>query len=240
MRSDHKFRSFRRRFTQPAKKSPACTLVASNVLDQLADVVHPEPLNTAACAAVLGVSERTVELFAESGQLKGHRSGTGWRFSPAAIRNFIAVRHAEGKILRSCLRRKDGNPWFFRTRRTATEAPADQTGRRIDQQCFRRGGSLISHIVFPEPLIPPPPTERRGASLYELRRERARRLALYRNSGIFSDEELSLIEARFYNASLTKWRTRHRNVSREAVSERLRRLEARVRAAGLPGWRKLR
>ena len=63
-------------------------------------------------------------------------------------------------------------------------------------------------------------------------RARAKLLSIYRQTGLFSDTAMSLIEARFNGLSQSEW-ARQQGVRRQAASQRLAGIRARAKAAGL-------
>ena len=50
---------------------------------------HDATLDTAAVARRLHVSDRQVRILAESGQLRGHRTGRPWRFREADVADYL-------------------------------------------------------------------------------------------------------------------------------------------------------
>ena len=189
----------------------------------------------------LGVSTGSVELYVQAGFLKGTTCEGVWTFSDSDFETFVANWRAQGKVFRVCLRKNYGDPWFFRTTRGNAVPFAGSDGRRIGERTFRRGGTKVHVGDFVGPCERPEVSRRpTGRTVYELRRRRAKQMAQYRNSGLFSAEELSLIEAYVYGRSLEKWGRSHGGTSRQAAWERVQRLEQRARAAGLPGWNRAR
>src|SRR5262249_23246362 len=63
-------------------------------------------------------------------------------------------------------------------------------------------------------------------------RYRAKKLAQYRNSGLFSASELELLEQRTHEASLESW-ARRNGVTLQEAQEKLDELSRRARRAGL-------
>jgi hypothetical protein len=119
------------------------------------------------------------------------------------------------------------DPWAFRRRRSI-EPVAGLDGRSVDACVYRRGGELIqrAHIEHA------PATESQHAEpsrLNELRRRRAKELAIHRLSGEFSDDDMSLIEAVLEGRSLSDWaRSQANRVSRQAAWDRLQRIKQRA------------
>ena len=118
--------------------------------------------------------------------------------------------------------RIDADPWGFR-RYPAIEPLAGLDGRPIPVSTFRRGGKLVS-----DPGIEPDDDCRSSVprtSLAELYRRRAKILSEYRQSGQFSTDTLSLIEAVLYGKSPTAWAaSREPPITRQAALERIHRL----------------
>jgi hypothetical protein len=63
--------------------------------------------------------------------------------------------------------------------------------------------------------------------LSELRRRLSKQLAVYRLSGLFSDEDMSFIEAILSGSNQSEW-ARYAGVSRQAARDRLQRLKNRA------------
>jgi hypothetical protein len=197
-------------------------------------------LNALEAADRLQTDLSGVETLAITGQLRAHKWMGRWRFLDcdldAFVVNVFIQRCLQGKVHCASLPRPFANPWFFRPKRGGSaESPVGTDGRPVAERPIRIGGTPHYIADFSDPLLPQSKPRSRSA-LYELRRHRAKRLAQYRNSEIFSEEEVNLIAGYFYGVPLQVLGREHGGVSRQAVWERLQRLEARARAAGLPGW----
>jgi hypothetical protein len=119
------------------------------------------------------------------------------------------------------------DPWRFR--RGFIEPAAGADGRPLKRATVRHNGKLIHAGGFPEPLISEPVGPPERSMLTELRRRRSKQIAEYRLSGLFSEEDMSLIEAILNGQSLTKWgECRTIPVTRQAASDRLGRLKNRA------------
>lgn len=119
------------------------------------------------------------------------------------------------------------DPWRFRG--GYIEPAAGPDGRPLKRGTVRHNGKLVHAASVPEPLIPEPASPPQRSMLGELRRRRSKRIAEYRLSGLFSEEDISLIEAILNGQSLSEWaRRRPKPVSRQAASDRLRLLKNRA------------
>lgn len=189
----------------------------------------------------LSTSERAVEALAGIGQLRGRKWNDQWRFLECDVDELLVNRsiqqHLHGKVDRVQLPLQFADPWHLRTKGgKSAQCLAGSDGRPVPLRIIRIGGTLHYVADIPDLLLPKPTAPRRRNALSELRRARSKRLALYRNSGLYTEEELRLIEGRLYGKSLAILGQEHGGVSRQAIWERLEHLNARTRAAGLPGW----
>lgn len=134
---------------------------------------------------------------------------SGLTFSPADVRVFVNRWLARGGVFRIRLPRFFANPWCIRPKRDRPDGSSES----FAEAAVRRNEQSL--------------------------RYRSKKVAQYRNSGLFLPDELSLIECRLHEREVQDWATRH-GVSAEQALDTLDALEGRARLAGLPGFGKRR
>ena len=122
------------------------------------------------------------------------------------------------------------DPWAFRRVSAGRIEPAAGVdGRPTKTAPVRHNGRLVHTASFTDPLIPEPASPPERSMVSELRRRRAKLIAQYRLSGLFSAEDMSLIEAILNGQSQSEWARRQPVApSRQAACERLHRLKSRA------------
>jgi hypothetical protein len=129
---------------------------------------------------------------------------------------------------------KYANPWSFRNP-SAIERVAGLDGREVDVVAFKRGGQHAQTERMKDSEVSSAGAAIQRTRLRELRRRRAKLLAQYRLSRLFSEEDMELVEAILRGDTQNSWAW-GRDVSRQAVGDRLTRIENRARRGGL-NWR---
>jgi hypothetical protein len=203
-RSKCRPRQYNKRFRSCTERAP----LAETGLDasSVAGTGAPDDLlNSSEVAALVGLSEGTIDLWAQDGQLKGLRSAGAWRFFRHDVDSFLVLR---GRCRGSLRDRLDdsrlGNPWFLRpTRGSRVEPAADFDGGPLPACCFRRGGMI--HYASDSCDPPGKPLIRRARSrLAELRRRTADEMEKCRRGG-YSEEELTVFDGIVKGRSLGRW-----------------------------------
>lgn len=138
------------------------------------------------------------------------------------------VRRSDGRRKKQRQNPRFADPFFLRrARRGHIEPAAGPDGSPSEGATIIRNGKLVHVADFHDPLIPRPVDSPAPSILFELRRRLSKQLAVYRLSGEFSDDDLSLIEAILSGKDLSEW-ARQKGVSRQAAWDRVQRLKNRA------------
>lgn len=106
-------------------------------------------LDLSQVATLLGLSDGTVQLWAEDGQLKGSKSSEGWTFLPRDIDAFVQARcHLPGFFRIRLDDSRLGDPWFLRRKRSGhVEPAAGSNGRPLDGGHFQEPLDPLSPLT---------------------------------------------------------------------------------------------
>lgn len=188
--------------------------------------------NLSQVAALLGLSEGTVQLWAEDGQLKGSKSSEGWTFLPRDVDAFVQARcHLRGFLRIRLDDSRFGDPWFLRRKRGEYGEPAAGSN-----------GRPLEGVHFQEPLDPSPVQRPARNMQRELQRRMSKEIAKCRLSGLCSEDEMKLISV-IADCAVAGWLSLRRmcvllGCSHQTVANRIAGLEYRARFFW-QAWRKM-